>query len=125
MTDKESGKGAVKDTLVGPLLNFCKNEEELIPLRSTTLELVYGNMEYVRSVFGPKEVTRKMLSDYYQDAHINWFKCDFPAGVHRGTVTRWCRDLNIRPLHYYSPLGLNAIWFKDKEDSFAFKLKFG
>lgn len=112
--------------LVDPLIKMATiSDTALMPYRSTTLELVYGNMEYVRSVFGPVEVTRQMLADYYDNARINWTQFDFPKGYHRSEITNWCRTVGIRPLHYYAPMDCRSIWFRDQEDAFVFKLKFG
>ena len=111
--------------MVDPLLNMSEQEGQLMPFRSTTLELVYGDMEYIRSVFGPAEITRGMLSDYYDTARATWQKCAIPKGYHRGTVTNWCKSVGIRPLHYYAPMGEKTIWFKNTLDVFAFNLKFG
>ena len=96
-----------------------------MPFRSTTLELVYGDMEYIRSVFGTGEVTREMLGSYYERAKFSWQRCAIPSGYHRGAVTKWCRTVGIRPLHYYAPMDTKTIWFKEATDCFAFKLKFG
>ena len=96
-----------------------------MPFRSTTLELVYGDMEYIRSVFGPIEVTRQMLGDYYDNAKMSWTECEIPAGYSRASATNWCRVTNIRPLHYYAPMGYKSIYFRDNADAFVFKLKFG
>ena len=112
--------------LVDPLISLAEKEgEELIPFRPKTLELVYGNMDYVRSVFGDVKVTRMSLMEYYQNARRTWYKCDYPNQSNRSLVTKWCRELSIKPLHYYTPIGEGTIWFKEAEDAFAFKLKFG
>lgn len=112
--------------LIDPLLSMTsKGENALMPFRSTTLELVYGSMDYVRSVLGDGEITRQALSNYYTNARETWTKFDIPKGTHRGTVTRWCRQNQIKPLHYYAPMDCKIIWFKEKEDAFAYMLKFG
>ena len=105
---------------------MAKGERDLIPIRLTTLELVYGNMDYVRSVFGHDTlVTRELIIDYYNNAKHTWSKCDYSPSMHRGLITQWCRHFGIRPLHYYAPAGIKSIWFREPEDAFAFKLKFG
>jgi hypothetical protein len=98
--------------------------EGLMPFRATTLELAYGDMEYVRSVFGPKPVSRLDIIEYYDNAKMTWSEIDY-TGLAKSTVTKWCRSNRVRPLHYYAPEGMKTVWFKDAEDAFAFKLKFG
>lgn len=112
--------------LVHPLIAMaCTEGDELIPFRTTTLEMVYGDMEYIKSVFGTANITRERLANYYYDAKKMWSKCSIPYRTDRTSIVRWCRSLDIRPLHYYLPLGSKYIWFKDRTDSFAFQLKFG
>jgi hypothetical protein len=81
-------------------------------------------MEYVRSVFGPKPVTRIDIIEYYGNAKMTWTEIDY-TGIAKSTILKWCRSNGIRPLHYYAPEGMKTVWFKDVEDAFAFKLKYG
>jgi hypothetical protein len=55
---------------------------------------------------------------------MTWSEIDY-TGLAKSTVTKWCRSNRVRPLHYYAPEGMKTVWFKDAEDAFAFKLKFG
>lgn len=43
-----------------------------IPFSTTTLTLVYGELEYIRSVFGTDAVTRDMIIDYFAKARESW-----------------------------------------------------
>ena len=95
-----------------------------MPFRSTILEMVYGDMEYIRSVFGPNPIGREDLYEYYDNAKMTWPEVDY-TGLAKSTVTNWCKEKGIRPLHYYAPEGMKTVWFKDAEDAFAFKLRFG
>jgi hypothetical protein len=88
------------------------------------LQLVYGDMTYIRSVFGPVEITRDLLIDYFDNAKLTWSKVDYTLGKTRVELTRFCREMNIKPLHYYSPYGQKIIWFKEAEHAFLCRLKF-
>jgi hypothetical protein len=101
------------------------DKERGVPFRSEMLELVYGNMEYVRSVFGPGEITRDTLIDYFDNARTTWSEIDYTHGRTRNEIVKWCRSMNIKPLHYYAPMGTKTIWFKDPESAFLCRLKFG
>jgi hypothetical protein len=89
------------------------------------LTLVYGDMEYVRSVFGPVQITRDMLIDYFDNARVTWSMIDYTQGKTRSELIKWCRTMNIKPLHYYAPMGAKIIWFKEEESAFLCRLKFG
>lgn len=99
-------------------------EGDLVPLSANVIEWVYGNAEYVGSVFGTTNPTRRQLQDYYENAKSGWHRIKFD---HKGRqqAYHWLRDNNIRGLDYYFPIGHREIWFKSLEDAFAFKLKFG
>lgn len=101
------------------------NEEkgDLLPLSAKVIEWVYGDAEYVRSVFG-KEITRVDLKNYYQDAKETWTEIKGVEETLRLDIHAWLRSIGIRGLDYYYPLGFSAIWFKKPEDAFAFTLKF-
>jgi len=88
------------------------------------LELVYGDMAYIKSVFGPGEITRDLLIDYFDNAKLTWTKVDFTQGKTRVELVRWCKEMAIKPLHYYSPYGQKVIWFKEPETAFLCRLKF-
>jgi hypothetical protein len=89
------------------------------------LQLVYGDMEYVRSVFGPGLITRETLIDYFDLARTTWTGVDYTHGKTRIELLRFCKHMNIKPLHYYAPLGAKTIWFKESESAFLCRLKFG
>lgn len=101
------------------------DRERGVPFRSEMLELVYGDMGYIRSVFGPEEITRDALIDYFNNAKLTWSKVDYTRGKTRVELIRWCREMTIRPLHYYAPIGSKIIWFKEPETAFLCRLKFG
>ena len=122
MSTTKQGSSSLASALHGKTI---KDETVLMPFHPTTLMLVYGDMEYIRSVFGPTEVTRQMISDYYDNAKMSWTECEIPTERQRASATNWCRVANIRPLHYYAPMGYKSIYFRDNVDAFAFKLKFG
>lgn len=95
-----------------------------MPFRSTTLEMVYGDMEYVRSVFGPEAIGRDDIIEYFDNAKLTWSEIDYTHGKSRSELVSWCKQMNIRPLHYYAPIGMKTIWFKDPESAFLCRLKF-
>jgi len=98
---------------------------DLVPFRSSTIDLAYGGMEYARSVFGTDKITRSAIIDYFDNARANWTSVPIPQNVTRNAVTSWCKEKGIRPLHYYTPTSERTIWFKEDADLFAFTLKFG
>ena len=98
-------------------------EGDLVPLSAKVIEWVYGDAEYVRSVFG-KEITRVDLKNYYQDAKDTWTEIKGVEETLRPDIHAWLRSTGIQGLDYYHPLGFKAIWFKKPEDAFAFTLKF-
>lgn len=98
---------------------------DLVPFRSATVDLVYGGMDYARSVFGTDEITRTTIVNYFDNARTDWNSVDIPKGISRHRVVAWCREKGIRPLHYYTPTSARTIWFKEDADLFAFTLKFG
>lgn len=98
---------------------------DLVPFRSSTVDLVYGGMDYARSVFGTEKITRSVIVDYFDHARRNWGSVDIPHGTSRHQVTTWCKERGIKPLHYYTPMSEKTIWFKEETDLFAFTLKFG
>ena len=114
------------------------DRERGVPFRSEMLKLVYGDMDYIRSVFGPGEITRDTLIDYFDNAKVTWSKVDlmyrgqlptvhhcYTQGKTRIDLIRWCREMNIKTLHYYAPMGNKTIWFKESETAFLCRLKFG
>lgn len=98
---------------------------DLVSFRSTTVDLVYGGMDYARSVFGTEKITRSTIIDYFDNARANWGSVQIPKGTSRHQVTTWCREKGIKPLHYYTPMSQRTIWFKEDADLFAFTLNFG
>lgn len=107
-------------------MSATDSEGDLVPLSAKVIEWVYGNPEYIGSVFGTNTVTRQMIRDYYQQAEREWHKIYFNDlyGV-RDRVHIWLRASKISGLDYFYPLGRKCIWFKDARDAFAFCLKFG
>ena len=101
------------------------DKERGVPFRSEMLKLVYGDMDYIRSVFGPGEITRDTLIDYFDNAKVNWATVDFTQGKTRVDLIRWCKEMNIKTLHYYAPMCNKTIWFKESETAFLCRLKFG
>jgi hypothetical protein len=98
---------------------------DLVPFRTTTIDLAYGGMEYARSVFGRENITRSDLIDYIDNAKLTWSKIDYPFGIARYNVVDWCKAHGIGPLHYVAPMGYRIVWFKEETDAFAFSLQFG
>jgi len=98
---------------------------DLVPFRSSTVDLVYGGMDYARSVFGTAKITRSVIVDYFDNARRNWSSVEIPQGTSRHQVITWCKEQGIKPLHYYTPMSEKTIWFKDDNDLFVFALKFG
>lgn len=98
---------------------------DLVPFRSSTVDLVYGGMDYARSVFGTEKITRTTIVNYFDNARRNWSSVQIPQGTSRHQVITWCKEQGIRPLHYYTPMNEKTIWFKDDNDLFVFALKFG
>lgn len=110
------------------VLNFWVPDEEkkdLIPFLDATVDLVYGGLDYARSVLGTNKITRSLIIDYFDHAQATWPKTTMPKDASRAVVKTWCKELGIKPLHYYSTMHNRYIWFKEEQDSFAFKLKFG
>lgn len=101
------------------------DKERGVPFRSEMLELVYGDMDYIRSVFGPGELTRDIIIAYFDNAKVTWSKVDYTHYKTRVALVRWCKEMSIRPLHYYAPLGSKIIWFKEPEMAFLCRLKLG
>lgn len=101
-------------------------DHNLVPLSPFILNMVYGDDNYVRSVFGTTDITRADIEQYYQKAKLQWraIKID-KAELHRPAIGSWLRQSNILGLDFYFPIGHNCIWFNRKEDAFAFTLKFG
>jgi len=115
----------IEEVLRAHLESMTIDKERGVPFRSEMLELVYGNMEYVRSVFGPGELTRDIIIDYFDLARTTWSEIDYTHGRTRNEIVKWCRSMDIKPLHYYAPMGTKTIWFKDPESAFLCRLKFG
>lgn len=111
--------------LMSHLTSKTIDTERGVPFRSEMLELVYGDMAYIRSVFGPGEITRNTLIDYFDTATLTWSKVDYTQGKTRLDLVRWCKSMNIKALHYYAPMGQKIIWFKEPETAFLCRLKFG
>jgi hypothetical protein len=100
-------------------------EGDLIPLSAFIVAKVYGDAEYLTSVFGTANINRRQLQQYYQQAEQDW--CRIPimrAEVWRSKINIWLRENNIGALDYYFPLGQKSLWFKHQTDAFAFALKF-
>ena len=100
-------------------------EGDLVPFRNTTVDLVYGGMDYARSVFGAQEITRTTIVNYFDNARRTWPNTEIPFGYSRYSVTSWCKERGIKPLHYYTPMSERTVWIREETDLFAFKLKFG
>ncbi len=98
---------------------------DLVPFRNATVDLVYGGMDYARSVFGTKEITRTTIVNYFDNARADWSSVQIPQGTSRHQIITWCKEQGIKPLHYYQPMSEKTIWFKEDTDLFAFTLKFG
>jgi len=111
-------------TLTGVKYNV-DGKGDFIPFPPNTVDLVYGGMEYARSVFGKERITRTAILDYFDNARTIWPSAEIPKGISRHRVTSWCRENDIKPLHYYTPMSGRTIWFREETDLFAFKLKFG
>ena len=99
-------------------------DHNLVPLSPFVLNMVYGDEDYVRSVFGRLDITRFDLECYYQNAKNSWTKVVGVSERIRGDIGLWLRELQIKGLDMYFPLGQNTIWFRHPEDAFAFRLKF-
>ncbi len=97
----------------------------MIPFSTTTLTLVYGDLDYVRSVFGTDAVTRWMIIDYYQKARETWHKGSYGRVASLEDLKKWCHAQGIGRLHYYVPPGSLDVYFKQAENLFLFNLKFG
>ena len=100
-------------------------ERDLVPFRNTTVDMVYGGMDYARSVFGTEKISRALIVDYFSNARANWSSAEIPKGTSRYQIVAWCKEHGIKPLHYYQPISDKTIWFKEDTDLFAFTLKFG
>ena len=96
----------------------------MVPLSANVVEWVYGNAEYVGSVFGTANPTRQMLQDYYATAVATWHKIPVHHSK-RSQVYNWLKSNDIRGLDYYFPVASRVIWLKHDHEAFAFKLKFG
>jgi spore maturation protein CgeB len=110
------------DLLIGKLE---KGEDDLIPFLPNTVDLVYGGIDYAISVLGVKKITRSTIINYFEDARANWKSVPIPKNYSRYSVTSWCKEKDIKPLHYYAPMSERTVWFKEDADLFAFTLKFG
>jgi hypothetical protein len=98
---------------------------DLVPFRNTTVDLVYGGIDYARSVFGTEKITRSLIVNYFDNARAYWSRVEIPKGTSRHQVTTWCKEQGIKPLHYYTPMSERTVWFSEETDLFAFTLKFG
>jgi hypothetical protein len=110
--------------LLSHLKTKTVDKERGIPFRSTMLELVYGDMEYLRSVLGPGPIGRDDIIEYFDNAKLTWSEIDYTHGKTRVELVAWCKQMNIKPLHYYAPMGTKTIWFKDAESAFLCRLRF-
>ena len=101
-------------------------DHNLVPLSPFILNMVYGDDDYVRSVFGTTDITRQDIEQYYQKAKLQWraIKID-RAELHRLAIGAWLRQNKISGLDFYFPINHNCVWFKQDADAFAFTLKFG
>lgn len=109
------------------ILNSNVNSEQegdLIPFFPGTVNLVYGGMDYARSVFGTDKITRSVIIDYFNNARLHWPRTEY-VGLARYTIVHWCKEQGIKPLHYMAPMGVGKVWFKEEHDLFLFKLRFG
>jgi hypothetical protein len=99
---------------------------DLVPLSAKVLTWVYGDEEYLRSVFGYANITRQDIILYYEQAKLTWTKVDVKwSESWRYKINDWLKSTNIRGLDYYFPVGHEGLWFKHEQDAFAFNLKFG
>ena len=98
---------------------------DLIPFLPNTVDLVYGGLDYARSVFGTEKISRTLIVNYFDNARRTWPNTEIPQGYSRHSVTSWCKQSGIKPLHYYTPMSERTVWFREETDLFAFKLKFG
>jgi len=97
---------------------------DLLPLSQYVIELVYGDLEYVRSVLGTTDITREELDQYYKRAKDSWHIVEIDV-KNRNEHTAWFRSVGIKGLDFYHPLGYKNIWFRNAEDAFTFRLRFG
>jgi hypothetical protein len=111
-------------TLTGVKYNVDE-KGDFIPFPPNTVDLVYGGMEYARSVFGNERITRTAIINYFDNARTTWPSTEIPKGVTRHQVVNWCKEKGIKPLHYYTPMSTRTVWFREDADLFAFTLKFG
>jgi hypothetical protein len=101
-------------------------DHNLIPLSPYVLNIVYGDDDYVRSVFGTLDITRQDIEYYYQRAKSKWTAISTEwAESWRMPIGSWLRENSIKGLDFYFPIGQYTIWFKHEQDAFMFKLKFG
>lgn len=105
-------------------MSVTDDKGDLVPLSSNVVEWVYGNAEYVGSVFGTTNPNRKQLAEYYEHAKSHWHRVSYNSPYRRQAYS-WLRASGIKGLDYYWPIGFKEIWFKYLEDAFTFKLKFG
>jgi hypothetical protein len=101
-------------------------DHNLIPLSPYVLTWVYGDDDYVRSVFGTLDITRQDIEFYYQKAKSKWTTIGSSCVESwRIPIGAWLRENNIKGLDFYFPFGQETLWFKQEQDAFMFKLKFG
>lgn len=105
-------------------LTKTKKEGDLIPFLPNTVDLVYGGLDYARSVFGTEKISRTLIVNYFDNARRTWPNTEY-AGLARYVITNWCREQDIKPLHYMAPMGVGKVWFREEHDLFLFKLRFG
>ena len=99
--------------------------DDLMPISASTLKLVYGGLDYVRSVFGHADITRNQLADYYRSAE-HWTRYPMPAGTSRNDIVAWCRSQGIGSLHYWAPFSHHGmVFFKEPEHALLCALRFG
>jgi len=105
--------------------NIEQEKGSKIPFSTTTLTLVYGELEYIRSVFGTDAVTRDMIIKYFEEARKNWPKATYGRKMSWEELKCWCIAQDIGRLHYYVPPGTLDVFFKNPKHLFLFNLKFG
>lgn len=98
---------------------------DLIPLSLYVLDMVYGDEQVIKSVFGRTDISRYDLECYYQSAKHNWTEISNVSEILRRDIGIWARSIQLKALDFYFPIGQKTIWFKNPEDAFAFKLRFG
>jgi hypothetical protein len=104
---------------------FLAKEGDLIPFSNTVLELVYGDMDYVRSVLGTDHVTRALMHEYFERAKKEWTSIS-RYGISNSEIFGWTKKTNLRGLDYHVPFNsAMLIWFRNPHDAFLFRLHFG